>query len=78
MSDQLNRRHQALYDYIRENPGRTAKEIAAYFESHLDESLQATDNATRCALRRLVQKGLIEYRTTKTDRQFPKYFTIQR
>jgi hypothetical protein len=70
----LNERHQALYEYIKANPGKTAKEIAAFFENHVDPDLQATDNATRCALRRLGEKGFIEFKTTKFTRQFPQYY----
>ncbi len=70
----LNARHDALVSYIAATPGQTAKEIAEHFESHAVEALQATDNATRCALRRLIEKGLIEFRSTKTTRQHPRYY----
>jgi hypothetical protein len=76
MTDKLNPRHEALLQYIHANPGKTARQIATFFENHENLDLQATDNATRCAMRRLAQKGLIVAKSTKFDRQFPKYYPI--
>jgi len=72
MSD-LNARQTALFAYVHENPDKSAREIAEFFNDHPEQDLQATDNATRCALRRLVEKGLLEFHSTKLTRQHPKY-----
>ena len=70
---QLNARHRALIGFVRLNPDSTAREIALYFENHEQEALQATDNATRCAIRRLCEKGFLEFHSTKNTRQHPRY-----